>query len=76
MKIFAVIIVARQCNGEYIVIKTDKGYTQASKADARLQEIKQSFVNSGGQKPVRISTPNGDIDCMCEAGAFEIDVED
>lgn len=76
MKIFCVITVARQVDGEYVFIKTEKGFLNSEKADAYLKNIKNQFVTQEGKwKPQLISTPNGDAMCQCEVGVFEIEVE-
>jgi len=76
MKIFAVITVARQLNGEYVFVKTDKGFKQAKKADARLQELKAEYTHEGKTKSITVTTPQGQADCLCEAGVFEIEIDD
>jgi hypothetical protein len=75
MKVFAVITVARQIGGEYIAIRTEKAFVQAGKADEYLRELKKTFVTPEGKpKATRLSTPQGELDCICEAGAFEIEI--
>ena len=44
MKVFAVITVARQVDGEYIFIKTEKAFKSAQKADECLKKIKSNNV--------------------------------
>jgi hypothetical protein len=76
-KIFAVITVARQVDGEYVFIKTEKAFTSAQKADAMLKTLKAQYVTPEGKwKPQTVSTGQGDATCQCEAGVFEIDVDD
>jgi glyoxylate utilization-related uncharacterized protein len=75
-KLFAVITVARQIEGEYVFIKTEKAFTKAGDADALLKKLKQQYVTQDGQsKPQTISTAQGAADCHCEVGAFELEVE-
>jgi hypothetical protein len=75
--VFCVITVARQIEGEYVCIRTEKGFTQASKADALLKELKNKYVDEQGRaKTIRLDTPHGALDCICEVGAFEIELED
>lgn len=77
MKIFAVITCARQIDGEYVFIRTEKGFKSAAPADALLQKLKKESTGPDGKAiPVKISTPNGDAECFREVGAFEIEVED
>jgi hypothetical protein len=75
MKIFTVLTVARQINGEYVFIKTDKGFTKAKNADVRLKELKAEYTHEGKAKPITITTPQGQAECICEAGVFEIEID-
>jgi len=76
-KVFAVITVARQVEGEYVFIKTEKAFKSAQKADELLKSLKAQYVNPDGKwKPQQVSTPQGDAVCMCEAGVFEIEVDE
>ena len=75
-KIFAVITVARQVEGEYVFIKTEKSFKSAQKADALLKTLKNQYVPPDGKwRPQQVSTPQGDAVCMCEVGVFEIEVD-
>jgi len=77
MKVFAVITVARQVDGEYIFIKTEKAFKSAQKADECLKKIKSNTVTPDGKwKPQKIETENGEAICQCEVGVFELDLED
>jgi hypothetical protein len=74
-KIFAVITVARQINGEYVFVKSEKAFARASEADQLLKTLRSQYVTPSGEpKPVNLSTPNGDAACFCEVGAFELDL--
>jgi predicted double-glycine peptidase len=76
-RIFCVITVARQINGEYVFIRTEKAFKQAGKADSHLKELKKKYAGEDGKiKPISLSTPNGEAECFCEVGAFEIEVEE
>lgn len=75
-KVFAVITIARQVDGEYVFVRTEKAFRQASKADEYLKKLKNDFTQDGKAKPVNVSTPQGDAICMCEVGAFELELED
>lgn len=75
-KIYAVISVCRQVEGEYVFIKTNKAFNSAQKADEFLKGIKGQFVTEDGKwKPQLVSTGQGDATCQCEAGIFELEVE-
>jgi hypothetical protein len=76
-KVYAVITVARQIEGEYVFIKTDKAFSSAEKADSLLKSLKSQFVDKEGKwKPQLISTPNGEATCQCEVGIFELELEE
>ena len=69
MKIFAIVSIARQVDGEYVVLKVEKAFRKASKADEYAKNLARKYAES-------ISTPNGPMACVCERGIFEIDVDD
>lgn len=75
-KLYAVITVARQVEGEYVFIKTEKAFKSAQKADQHLKGLRSQFVTEDGKwKPQVLSTGQGDVTCQCEVGVFEIEVE-
>jgi hypothetical protein len=69
MKAFAVISVARQVDGEYVVVKVEKAFKSATKAEDFTRNLSRQYTES-------IATPAGPMQCVCERGVFEIDVED
>lgn len=76
-KIFAVITVARQVDGEYVFVKTEKAFNKAKNADALLKQLKEQYVTpEGNPRPVEVSTPQGAAVCQCEVGAFELEMGD
>jgi hypothetical protein len=69
MKAFAIICVARQIDGEYCLIKVEKAF--------KSRELAENFVKNLSKKYAEaIDTPNGPIECVCERGVFEIELED
>lgn len=76
-RIFCVITVARQIEGEYVFIKTEKGFRNAKSADMLLKSLKNKYTTKEGKwNPQIISTPEGEATCQCEVGVFEIEIED
>jgi hypothetical protein len=69
MKAFAIISIARQVDGEYCIIKIEKAYKDPNLAESYAKSLSKKYAES-------IQTPNGSIDCVCERGIFEIDIED
>jgi hypothetical protein len=75
--VFVILTVARQIEGEYCFVRTEKAFRKAKKADVLLKKLKNEYTSSDGKaKPVQISTPQGAAVCICEVGAFEVEVED
>lgn len=69
MKIFVIMSLARQTDGEFCILKAEKAFNQASKADAYVAGLAKRYAET-------ISTPSGDINCVCERGIFEMDLEE
>jgi hypothetical protein len=69
MNIFAILSVARQVQGEYVCIKAEKAFLTATKAEEHANKLSKQFAET-------ISTPVGPIECVCERGVFELDVEE
>jgi len=69
MKVFAVLSIARQVQGEYICVKVEKAFVNATKAGDYANQLAKQYAET-------ISTPAGTIECICERGVFEIDVDE
>lgn len=69
MKVYAIVTVARQVNGEYCVVKIEKAYTNMKKAEEESKNLARKYAET-------ITTPGGVIQCVCERGVFEINVEE
>ena len=69
MKIFNIISVARQVDGEYVVVKVEKAFKKASDADEYMKKMLTKYAES-------IQTGSGLIQCVCERGIFETEVDD
>jgi hypothetical protein len=76
-EIHVVITVARQVEGEYVFIKTEKAFFSSRKADDLLRQLKSKYATEDGKwKPQLISTANGEATCQCEVGIFSVALED
>lgn len=69
MKVFAIVSIARQVDGEYVVVKVEKAFTKATRADEEAKKLAKNYAET-------ITTPAGQIQCVCERGVFEIDVDE
>lgn len=73
--VFVIITVARQIDGDFVLVKAESLHQDRKVADAKFAQLKKDHSKEdGGNKPVKITTPHGNIDCYCEATIFEIDV--
>lgn len=67
-KVYAIVSVARQADGEYVVVKPERAYFSKDNAE--------KFVNSLARQYAEvIQTPTGPVECVCTRGVFELDVE-
>lgn len=69
MKVFAIITVARQVDGEYVLIKSEGAFFDKLKAEKFVSNLSRQYAET-------IDTPAGKIACICERGVFEIEVEE
>lgn len=69
MKVYAIVTIARQVDGEYCLVKVEKAFTKAARADEEAKKLARNYAET-------ISTPNGMIPCVCERGVFEIEVDE
>ena len=76
-KLFIVLTIARQVDGEYVFVKTEQAFQQAKNADALLKKLKGDYAMPDGKfKPVELTTGQGAAICQCEAGVFEVEIGD
>jgi hypothetical protein len=75
-KIFCVITVARQIEGEFCFVRTEKAFKEAHKADELAKKLnEQDFTAPDGKRrAINLSTPQGSAECVCIAGAFEMEL--
>lgn len=76
MTIHAVIVVARQIEGEVVLIKTEKAFKRAGQADDLMKKLNQEYHVGDKYKPMKMNTEHGEIECFCTAGAFDLELED
>lgn len=68
-KIFAILSVARQVEGEYIVLKPEKAFREFNKAEQYANKLAKIYTES-------IQTPTGLVQCLCTRGVFELEIEE
>lgn len=69
-KVFFVVTIARQTEGEVVSVRFEKAFTTASKADAYAKTLAKTFTET-------INVPNyGPVQFVCERGVHDIDVEE
>jgi len=70
MKVFFVVTVARQVEGEIVSVRFEKAFTTATKADAYVKTLAKTSTET-------ITVPGqGPVQFVCERGTHEIDVEE
>ena len=69
MKVFAVVTVGRQVDGDMITVRFEKAYARASKADEYAKSLGKTVTES-------IPTAQGPVQFVCERGVHEFDVEE
>lgn len=69
-KVFFVVTIARQVEGEIVSVRFEKAFTTASKADAFAKTLAKTSTET-------INVPNyGPVNFVCERGVQECDVEE
>lgn len=77
MKVFVVMSLARQHLGDYCFLRAEKAFANPKRADDFLHELKKNYTDQGGNyHPIQLNTPNGNVTCYCEAGVFELEIEE
>lgn len=75
-RIWVVVTVARQVGGEYVLVRTEKAFREEFLAEKHMYELrKQQLGPDGRTAAVRYQTDHGSIDCICEIGAFAVDLQ-
>lgn len=69
MKIYIVQNVARQVEGELIVVQVEKAYLERSHAERHLSSLSR-------QRTEILTTEAGQIQCFCVRGIYEVEVEE
>ena len=70
MKIFVVINVARQINGEFIFVKIEKAFKDSKKAQEYLGSTENPY------KDMVQNSTGFSVECMCSKGLFDIEIEE
>lgn len=68
-KAYAIISIARQVDGEYCIVKVDGTYKDRDKARTVAEGLAKKYAET-------IQTASGPIQCVCERGVFELDIQD
>ncbi len=67
-KFYLILSVARQVDGEYVVVKPEKAFKEKNKAEEMSNRLAKQYAET-------IQTPTGTVQCLCTRGVFEIEVE-
>jgi hypothetical protein len=69
MKIFVVFKVARQIQGEFVMVQTLRAFKEASKAEEFSNKISKTATEL-------VDTPDGKVECFCEVGIHDVLLEE
>lgn len=68
-KLYVIVSVARQVEGEIVVVKPERAFRSREKAEESVSKLAKQYAET-------ITTPTGPAQCVCTRGVFEIEVED
>jgi hypothetical protein len=68
MKVYFVMKVGRQINGEFFSIKPEKAFTENQKSEL------ESYISAPVSSVEEIQTPDGVVKCVCEKLIFETEL--
>lgn len=69
MKVFAVATLATEIEGRITLLRFDGAFAQATKADALAKSLPGSWTEV-------IQAENVAVNCFCQRGVYELDVEE
>ena len=79
-KIFCVLTVARQIEGEWQVIRSEKAFKDADRAEEYAKQLNAKYVvpnvRPTQKMAIKVTTDHGEIACQCLASVYEIELED
>lgn len=73
--LYVVAVAARQIDGEFVSINVNKAFNNKEEADRHVNIVRTNYTKEGNPVPTKIMTPQGAIDCMCEVGVFEMEIQ-
>jgi len=76
-KCFLILCLARQVSGEYVFVLTEDAYRTKEKAEEQLKVVSKKYKQDDGKpRLLNIATAQGQAQCICELGIFEVDIKD
>jgi hypothetical protein len=70
MKVYIVVNVARQINGEFIFVKVEKAFKESKKAEEYANKSENPY------KDLVQNSSGFSVECMCSRGVFDIEIEE
>lgn len=68
MTIYVILSVARQVQGEFLLVKSEKAFSDKNKAEEFYNQLIKKYTEE-------IETPSGKIKCVCERAIFEMEMD-
>ena len=69
MNIFVVFKVARQIQGEFVMVQTLRAFKEASEAEEFSKKVSKTAKEL-------VDTPDGKVECFCEVGVHNVLLEE
>lgn len=73
--VYVIAVAARQIDGEFFSTNVDKAFNNKEDADRHANIVRNKYTQHGKSIPTKISTPQGEMECMCEVGVFEMEIQ-
>ena len=77
--IFCVLTVARQIEGEWQCIRSEKAFVDADKAEEYAKSLNSKYVvpntRPTQKMAIKVTTEHGEIACQCLASVYEIELD-
>ena len=78
-RIFVVLTVARQIEGEWQCIRSEKAFVDADKAEEYAKSLNSKYVvpntRPTQKMAIKVTTEHGEIACQCLASVYEIELD-
>jgi len=75
MNSWVVVTTARQIDGELVLVKLEKGFTEEQKANDLMNQLQKNYITHEGPKEIFITTEYGSVSCYCVASVMNVMID-